>query len=348
MASQNPWLTVKHGRSAYTINEWTAALTSLKLPASSRPTFTAMIGRKSKTDALRGLLPASYKIIASGHGQAFLAADLSPKAEGPMLYIDYELQTCDLPKWHDACGTGSSVSRTVDLLAHGPQPWSRRRVGNLLCGRAIAPLCDTLCYFASDCGGLRTVAAMIAELMSEDATVDAPLQCLPRVVVVVDTMSTQFNSHLTELRFMAELGDRLDNSQDIDAHVRRHFHSIHVVGSSKRAAARSKWSPLRKRLLAIKCEISAARALHGLDFRRDHLFAMTTRLIDHFCSKRPAPFSIAEASRPAGFMVDDLAKHLEELITLIPVDVWLWHLVVPLLSCSILLSSYPPGSHRKS
>ena len=308
-----------------------------------------MVGRKSKTDALRGLLPASAKTMGSGHGQAFLVADLSPKAEGPTLYIDYELQTCNMPKWHENCGTGPNVSRTVDLLAHGLQPWSRRRVGNLLCGRAIAPLCDTLCYFAGDCGGLRAVAAMLAELMTEVGAVDVPPLCLPRVVVVVETMSTQFNPHLTELRLMAELSDRLaGDNQDVAALVRRHFHSIRVVGSSKRAAARAKWSSLRKTLHHIRHDVSVARASHGLDFQRDHLFAISTRLFDHYCNRRAVPFSIAKASRPAGFMVGDLVKHLEELITLLPVEVWMWHLVVPLLSCSILLTSYPPGSHRGS
>ena len=31
-----------------------------------------------------------------------------------------------------------------------------------------------------------------------------------------------------------------------------------------------------------------------------------------------------------------------------PVEVWLWHLVVPLLSSAIIMASYPPGSDRKS
>lgn len=347
MASANPWITVKHGRSAYSITEWTGAVQDLSLPASSRPTITALVGKRSKTEALRGLLANGQKTLASGHGQAFLFSDSTPKGEGSALYLDYELQSCDMPRWHDACGVGPSQSHTIDLLAHRSQFWSRRRVGNMLCGRVIAPLCDTICYFSADFGGIRNVAASIAELMAEDATVELPQACMPRVIVVVDTMSRHFDPHLAELRLMNEIGERLPDGQDVNSRLPMYYHSIRVIGSSKRVGPRERWSQLRKRIWAIKRDVLMARTTYGLDFSRNHLFAVLTKLFTHYGKQRPEAFSFVKASRPLGFTVENLSVHLEETITMIPVQVWLWHLIVPLLSSAILMASYPPGSHRE-
>ena len=299
----------KHGRSAYTIHEWHEALTDLKLPAASRPTLTAMVGKRAKTEAMRGLISSPHKLVASGHGQAFLLADIAPKAEGPIVYLDYELQSCDLPKWQDGRGNGSRISRTVDLLANGSQPWSRRRVGDIFCGRAIAPLCDTICYFAADLGGLRVVASLLAEIISEDAAVDLPQACLPRVVVVVDTMSKHFDSNLTELRLLDELSERLSTGQDVASRLQMHFHSLRVVGSSKRAGPRERWSQLRRRICAIKRDMLTARTLYGLGFQRDHLFAIGTKLFDHHSRDSSGPFSFVTASRSRGFSNDHRIDH---------------------------------------
>ena len=44
----------------------------------------------------------------------------------------------------------------------------------------------------------------------------------------------------------------------------------------------------------------------------------------------------------------EFQKHLQELISKMPSQAWLWHFVVPLTASALLLTSYTPGSHCKS
>lgn len=354
MALFTPWLTVAYNRNSAVIMEYKRAFEQLALPPEASPTLTMMVSRRMKSELLRNLITGpSRSLLSCGHAQAYLWQDTSSKSELPAIYVDYELQSNDPARLGRPVGTGPSVRRTIDLLSHRCEHWSRKSVGNLLCGCAIAPLCDTLCYFASDLGGIRPVATLLAEQLCHATPAEMPRSALPRVLVVVETSSSTFDPYVTESRITDMINTLLHarkNTEewDTDAELRKHFHDIRVLGVAKRARSNDKFAHLRKRLTSIRREVSVAKSACGLRFERGHFQALVGRLLDHFHAGRTTPFSFVAATRPKGFCSDEFSMHFRELLSLIPAEVWLWHLVVPLVSSSILLASYPPGAPSKS
>jgi hypothetical protein len=354
MAPDNLWLSLAASRASATISEYEHAFDRLNLPPSSCPSLTVMIGRKTKSELLHGLVERGSKdMMPRMHGQAYLYADKSSKTEAPTIYVDYELQSWDHAQPNELAGVGLPQKHTIDLFAQSEEAWSRRRVGNMICGRGIAPLCDTLCYFSMDLGGIRAVAASLAEHMSQKPSTDIPFSALPRVLVVVETMARNFDSHATEARVLAvteEIWRRSapDARDSFTTRLRSHYYDVRVIGLAKRTKPQQKCAQLRKRLLCIRREVHLSRVASGLRYKRDHMFAFASKLIESVISVHAEPFSFVTASRPSRFCSIGLASHIEDLISLIPSEIWLCHLVVPLLSSSLILATYPPGSHGKS
>lgn len=353
MAPRNLWLSLTASRTAATISEYNDAFDTLNLLPSSQPSLTVMIGKKTKSEVLGGLADKISKdSIPRLHGQAYLYTDRSNKTDAPTVYVDYEFQSWDHAQPNEWSGFGTPQKHAIDLLAQSGEAWPRRRVGNMICGRGIAPLCDTLCYFSMDLGGIRAVAASLAEHLLFKPSPEIPFSALPRVLVVVETMARSFDSHATEARILAiteEIWRRSspDASEGFTTALRAHYYDVRVIGLAKRNKPHQKSAQLRKRLLRIKREVHLSRLVAGLRFKRDHLFVLASKLIENVNPVNADPLSFVVESRPSGFCSRGLAGHIEDLISLIPSEIWLCHLVVPLLSSSLILASYPPGSHGK-
>lgn len=353
MVSSNLWLALAVSRTSAMISEYDSVYEALNLSPTSYPMFTAMIGKKLKSDMLSLLIDKPIKNrLPRAHGQAYLYTDRSARTDTPTIYVDYELQSWDTLQSNENRGNSLPQRHVLDLFTQDEERWSRRRVGNLICGRNIAPLCDTLCYFAMDLGGIRPVAVALAEHLLRDPSTEVPFSSLPRVLVVVETIARHFDAHATEARILETMESiwqksSLATDESFTSRLRSHYFDVRVIGILKRSKPHQKSVQLRKRLLAIKREVHISRTIAGLRFRRDHIFAFASQLLGStipYCSK---PFSLVEASRPAGLHLDDLTLHLKNLIELIPSEIWLCHLVVPLLSSCLILATYPPGSHSK-
>ena len=175
MAPENLWLSLAASRASATISEYDHAFDSLNLLSSSYPSLTVMIGKKTKSELNEGLVEGgSRDRMPRLHGQVYLYTDKSSRTDVPAVYVDYELQSWDHAQSSEHSGVGVPQKHTIDLFAQGEEAWSRRRVGNMICGRGIAPLCDTLCYFSMDIGGIRAVAASLAEHISQKPSADTP------------------------------------------------------------------------------------------------------------------------------------------------------------------------------
>jgi hypothetical protein len=354
MASENLWLSLAASRASATISEYDHAFDSLNLLSSSYPSLTVMIGKKTKSELLRGLVEGgSRDRMPRLHGQVYLYTDKSSRTDVPAIYVDYELQSWDHAQSSEHSGVGVPQKHTIDLFAQGEEVWSRRRVGNMICGRGIAPLCDTLCYFSMDIGGIRAVAASLAEHISQKPSTDTPFSALPRVLVVVETTARNFDPHATEARILALIEEIWRRSSpdavgSFATRLRAHYYDVRVIGLAKRTRPQQRCAQLRKRLQCIKREVHLSRVACGLRYKRDHVFVFASKLIASPFSLHAKQFSFIAASRPSRFCSSALASHIEELISLIPSEIWLCHLVVPLLSSSLILATYPPGSHSKS
>ena len=353
MAPENLWLSLAASRASATISKFDHAFDSLNLLSSSYPSITVLIGKKTKSELLRELVEGgSRDRMARLHGQVYLYADKSSKTDAPAIYVDYELQSWDHAQASEHTGVGVPQKHTIDLFAQGEEVWSRRRVGNMICGRGIGPLCDTLCYFSMDIGGIRAVAASLAEHISQKPSTDTPLSALPRVLVVVETTARNFDSHATEARILALIEEiwRRSSPDAVDSftsRLRAHYYDVRVIGLAKRNRPQQRSVQLRKRLQRITREVHLSRAACGLRYKKDHVFVFASKLIASAFSLHAKPFSFIAASRPSRFCSSALASHIEELISLIPSEIWLCHLVVPLLSSSLILATYPPGSHSR-
>jgi hypothetical protein len=353
MSSPTPWLTLAVARTFASISVYDDVFETLNLAPTAFPMLTLMIGKKTKSDAL-GMLTEKSKRNSTPrlHGQVYVHTDRSARTDAPTIYVDYELQSWDNVQPDEYTGSSVPQRHTIDLLARNDERWSRRRVGNMICGRGIAPVCDTLCYFAMDLGGIKAVAASLAEHMVQEPSSEMPHSAMPRVLVVVETVARTFDPHTTEARIL-ELTEeiwRRDSSNELGSfttRLRSHYYDVRVIGLNKRSKNHQRCVQLRKRLLCIKREVHLARVAAGLRFRKEHLFAFTSKLIRSIQPDSLSPFSFIAASRPAGLHLDDFARHIREVVSLIPSEIWLCHLIVPLLSSSIILATYPPGSHRK-
>lgn len=351
MAPQVPWLTLSVSNTSATVSEYASVLDNLNLSPNSYPLFTAMIGKKTKSDLLQTLADKVTKgALPRLHSQAYLHTDRSIKADAPTIYVDYELQSWDVAQPNEFTGGTIPQRHAIDLLAQSDQQWPRRKVGNMLCGQSIAPLCDALCYFAMDLGGLKPVAASLAEHILHTPSTEIPLSAMPRVLVIVETSARSFDAHATEARIL-EMTEEIWRRSSPHPHenfttmLRSHYFDVRVLGLGKRNKSTQKCVQLRKRLLCIKREVHLARAVAGLRFKRDHMFSFASKLVSSIRPPHHNPFSFVENSRPAGLDLTNLSLHIEELVRMIPSEIWLCHLVVPLLSSSLILATYPPDSH---
>lgn len=347
----SPWLRLNHTQTSSTLVEFPQAYTSLGFSAKATPVHTLLIGSKSKSELLRHLTGKSQAHLNHGHGQILLWPDPGTlHSSSPSIFIDYELQTFHRSQWSTTSASESSCVRTIEWASATPGINSRRRIANLLGGRVLGALCDTICYFAGDLGGLQAVAVLIAEQAALPPRCDLPRGVLPTVTVVIETKPDECgaDSALMETIHKTMRNHYGLNESEIQLFFERHFARLKVVTLRKRMSLRNRASAVQEALQDTREQFIPARAAHGTAFRTAHIQAFVSRSLDSFCANYEASFSFAARSRPDGFNDDDLLIHLQELFTIVPSDEWLFHLVCPLVSSAIVFTNYPPGSHSTS
>ncbi|KAK3117341.1 hypothetical protein LTR53_001392 [Teratosphaeriaceae sp. CCFEE 6253] len=270
-----------------------------------------------------------------------------------MIYVDIELQAYDAPRPDGSAAQDQFVSRVANWFGSLRGPFTRRRVGNLVSARALAPLCASVCYFASDLGGIRGVAALIAALIDETPPSDLPNSCLPNALVIVDTASEDFDSPVAEKCLLEAVTESLHSNgqrslDDVRRQLKNHFKDTHVAGICSYRPVQTRARQVRRRLISTRNEWLTARKEGGFLFQRQHFQHLSGKLLDHFCKYPHSPFSFVAASRPVGFTSADVDYHLREISALMPSEVWLWHLACPLVASAIIFASHPPGAHPLS
>lgn len=141
------------------------------------------------------------------------------------------------------------------------------------------------------------------------------------------------------------LTDVYAGDSDLDPIIQACFATIHVLSLQDKSPAK-KSTQLYSHLIDRNTIAFQSRHSTRTLFHYGHLQAICTRMISHFAEDINSPFSFLTATRPHSFDRATLHVDLCELLTIIPTESWLWHLVVPLLGSALLLSTYPPGSHR--
>lgn len=351
MEFTNPpsWLALTHAKGTTIIKEYKSAWSQLNVSSGDHASFVLLIGRKTKSEVLRQWMGVQgSQTLAAPHGEVILWGD---RTSSDNVYIDFELQSYDKARSSAPKSSGETLTRVAHWLGGIKGPITRRRVGNLLSARAIAPLCNTVCYFASDFGGPKGVASLLAAQLSEDPSTDLPMQCLPNVLVVVDTPANEFDSQAVEASIMEMIAEIMvghDGAIDVRARLALHYSQFRLLGIRRAAKLADRARQVRKELLIMQQDSLARKTTLGWNFKLEHIIRFSRGLLDNFCMDEPQQFSFISASRPDGFSQKDLAYHLKETIAILPSQVWINILFCPLLASSIILATYPSGSHCKT
>jgi len=342
MSSYAPWLAMVRTKTSTTFKEYRQAWHQV----SNVSAFVVLIGRRTKSGMLQQFLRGTDDgVLSQPHGQVLFWPDPS---ENDIVYVDCELHSSECT----TVPSGAVSCYTADWHGSTDGPFTRRRIGNLFASRAIGPLCNVVCYFASDMGGIRAVASLLASQLLDVAPTDLPYECLPRILVVVETSSQRFDEHVCENSVLEMISDvfrargEKTTDPDVKNRIRSHFNQVRVIGVKTPNNARERSQIVRRRLMCMTRECTAQRREHGMQFCRDHVRAFGGKMLEHFCSGYKRQFSFVASSRPLNFSTNDFRSHLEELFSLLPSEAWVWHLVCPLLASAIVLACYPPGSHR--
>ena len=322
------------------LKEWPKTLLTSDMPSDAVASHVVMVGRKSKTEVLQHLVQAEHDFIAEPHGQVLLRKD---SYSTDSIYIDYELHACDSSREDRP---GPTVTRFANWMDSTKGPFTRSRVGNLLCGRAIAPIANVVCYFASDFGGVKSVAALLAAQVQGCPPSDVPFECLPRILIVVDTVAKRFDAEAAKEVVLEAMCTAAGSSElDVAVALRMHYHSLQVVGLQRNRSSRERSLSVHHRLQQMQVEAMASKNACGYLFSHAHACTFAGRLLDNFCSGFEHPFSFVKNSRAVDFSLHDFTSHLSELFAILPAEIWFWHLACPLITSAIIFSAYPRGSH---
>lgn len=347
-----PWIGIAHRKDSSTIQHFHEGFARLNLSSTSSPLFTALVGKKIKTEILRDLLNHSDdKALDSVHGQILLWRDpATSRSAMPRVYIDYEAQVYHGPaQWSMAQGVGPETLHVVDWLA--AVPLGRSKITNLLCNRVLSPMCDVVCYFASDLGGIKGVAQLLAEQAKELPACDMPSTSLPRILVIVETVQKHYDHRAAKDGLLKAtsriLGKPSDGEMPVEilASLDEHFAEIRMMAIQKASHTSERARLVRRRLTAMRRSSIARKTSDRMLFRRDHASSFVSQLLEHFCSPSVRPFSLVTAARTEELSSEVISYHMKEVVELLPCQGWLEKFWMPLLGSCIMLFTYPPGAH---
>jgi hypothetical protein len=314
------------------------------------PSIITLVGRKKKASLLSRMVDQdSNPDFSSSHGTVRLVQDKkkTTKHDPPTIYVDCELRL-DVQTLTE-CPAIDSCSWTR------PLKWARNETSSVaesLVSNVLSPLSNVVCYFASDYGGTKGVSEVLARQATMPIAHNAPCSATAHVLVVTDTKSELFDSsiaqrnfHTTTKEFMKTYKDYKDDDT-VDQNLRAAFHSIQVLGLQRSWDRNTSALVLRRRLQSLSKDVYWGRRISRYLFNVRHIDALSSRILTNFCKER-LTYNLLRLTRPQGFAYQELHVHLEEFLTLIPNESWLWKLVVPVVASALVLASYPPGAHCK-
>lgn len=336
-----PWISCENSPGGIVLTKHDQSIFPRTL-ADVKPTYITMIGRKTKATLLAQIL--ATRTPRPAHNQVYLCTTSRFQIDQtPVVMIDSEIHET-LPNTAVTKSPANSTARSWKLeLSEG------KHLGSILCDRIFTPFSSVICFFASDLGGQKAVARWLALQTTTNPVSD--LRNLPRVLVVVETTSATFDDILAESRFVTLVAQEMQilkeykHLGEVHSTINQYFTDIKILGLKTTIAPARQAQALKQRLKTMSVR---PRSWSGNfeNFRLRHLDALSQQVLQNLCSI-DQPFSFAAASRPYGFSTDGFQSCLQDCLERIPSEAWLWHFIAPIVASALLLSSYPPGSHRK-
>jgi hypothetical protein len=341
-----PWVTITHTSEDSALQVHPHVFDGLPLAPTSTPQFVVLVGKHEKSNVLRELLQDDSHYPQLPHGQVYLWPDPKTRLSNtPSIFIDCELHSFNSAQQREPISyTTPELTRKLAWLHYGNQA----QTCACFTTNVLFPMSTVLYYFTTDLGGSLGVAKLLATQLSTPPHTEIPRAILPTIVIVTNIDETD---EFMLQEFLAQIVLALKTIQpsytDSEARgaVEKRFGTLELVktGTSNRFA-RSK--TIRDHIDKMLDFGIQKRRLAQCLFTFNHQQALSDVLLDKFCSEPTSKFSFIKASRPQGFHGDELGAHLDNLLAIIPSEVWLWHFVSPMVASCLLLSLYPPGSHR--
>ncbi|KAF2194727.1 FabD/lysophospholipase-like protein [Zopfia rhizophila CBS 207.26] len=311
-----------------------------------RPSLITLVGRKAKALFLSHILGRPHDTkLTDYHNQIRLLCDpKSSRDDNPLLYVDCEIQNQRPSSYFSQPAKNLGKSRPIEWM-HAEDE-AAQHFADILSTNVLNPLSNVVCYFASDLSGVQGVARILANQVIRPKAHNLPSSALPHVLVVVETSAKVFDHVGVEHKLRADIKSYA-NASNVDDDLRMNFHSIQVIGMQKNWNDHVRSLALRKRLVSLAREVHWGRRTSRHLFSVSHMDALADRMLDRFCNDKSS-FNFLRASRPEKFTYRDLQAHLDEVLSLMPSQSWLWCFIVPLIASALFLASYPPGSHSEA
>lgn len=347
------WITLTRKRAdiVLTENELTYQ-TLFNQPHRTWPCFATFIGKDSKNLILQEMFNGVKKNKSTSClGQAYLRPELKKAGN------DYPLTAIDCDVYHDNSfeqsvpSTCMSISRKLQWHNRSKKIFTSKYVNNMLFGNVMAPFSFVTCYFCSDLGGIRSVAELLAEQVTQPSISHPVKGLLPRCLFICETNKSTFDENEIEQRIYFYIYRKmrlLNQHDDVDTNEKvlaSRFLNIRVLGIQKSWKTSARTKTIRNRLRNIYEDALSTRQRYNALFSFKHFHGLVSPLLDCFCSDSLYKYSLISLSRPEGSSTKDFSIHLGEFLSILPSEIMLWHLATPLISSALLLDSYPPGSH---
>ncbi|KAH8587547.1 hypothetical protein B0O99DRAFT_641683, partial [Bisporella sp. PMI_857] len=363
MLPSSTWLDLRLLRSPDcnpVLEEHFRPLSSIK--DSSYPQIVMFIGKKAKTLHLADIFSVRNTL---DHNKIHLNNVTGyNESQSPILIADCEMH--HMSRWKKA------VARTrLGETEHHSLRWcsiDSNSVPTLVYSQLVLPFSTLACFFASDFGGTRKVASILASwlIVMSNRVSKQPISVNSKILIVVewDEIST-FDEKLTTIAFMQQLRQETDkrssslmqkskdllSDNDFNELLRGQFGDIRVVPllriNEGNVGIRSKQvDRLRTRILQESQDVQSLRISARMAFSTQHLKSLFHSACIHFAKDIVTPFEFIKAARIENSIPGDFHLHLATLMKLSKPP-FLMVFVAPVIASALALDAYPPNMHSR-
>ncbi|KAH8691842.1 hypothetical protein BGW36DRAFT_304357 [Talaromyces proteolyticus] len=321
------WLRLESDHGGWSIEDsgqMRSTIRFLKRPCDQFPALVFFLGRSTKKQALRCLLPHNNTTRQGAPGIAKIHLNsVDTDAHHPNLFIDGDL---DKPK---SVNTAYNVSARVDKSLvrrhrlHRDAGQSHAGLRDYLFRRCILPFVHLLCVFVDDL----VESEMISDWVSPSSLKGTSAH--PRVVIILAKQSNQGKAE----EIAADATHRGCTVSILDLHGR-----LDLSGPARFDPLRS----LIRRELAVELE---GRHTQGLLYSATHLESLLTRAVRHAAEHPGTDFDVVSAVRENNPVPPGIKQHLQNVLSVASEAQLSFQDAAVFIASALVVDAFPPGMH---
>lgn len=299
------------------------------------PSLPLFIGQTTKVQALRSLYP--YNNIRRYAKRNLARVYLSGRTGSyPVVLMEASLSGRGIKVRSPPPKQVEGVHR---YRIHNSHNVSYGDIENLVYLRCLVPVCDVLCLFVADLGGIAHVQDILRSWGSSPLlSLDGSRRSRPRLLIVLTDPQDKLNEVDDMERTLTNtvVPNLAASVTTVDLRNRNQLSSV------------SRYEPLQRQLTLELDEARAARSKARLLFSAPHLDWILRRLFRCVAQRPTSPFNCIIACRErrdSWGIADNTTQYLTEFLDItnqagVPVIP-----VVDFIASAFLMDAYPPGMH---